>query len=79
MAPNIDIATRALIVTLKSSFGGAKTTQEVSFLTGIPIRTINSIYGRAIERGFDPNIRPLNLKDEHLQDGVRLGRPSKDS
>lgn len=79
MAPNTDIATRALIITLKSSFGGAKTTPEVSCLTGIPARTVNSIYARAIERGFDPNVRPLDLKDEHLKDGVRLGRPSKDS
>ncbi|KAK4106672.1 hypothetical protein N658DRAFT_394778, partial [Parathielavia hyrcaniae] len=54
MAPNTDIATRALIVTLKSPFGG-KTSAEISEETGISVRQINRIYARAIERGFEPN------------------------
>lgn len=70
-----DIASKALIVTLKSV--GGKTTSEIHGLTGISIRTINSIYARAIERGFEPNSLPIKLKDEFLQDAPRSGRPTK--
>ena len=71
-----DISTRALVVTLKSPLGG-KTTAQVVAITGLPTRTVNSIYARAIERGFDPNAVPLVLKDEYLQDAPRAGRPTK--
>ncbi|KFY41167.1 hypothetical protein V494_03175 [Pseudogymnoascus sp. VKM F-4513 (FW-928)] len=76
MAPNTDIATRALIVTLKSPIGG-KTTAEVAEKTGFSTRQINRIYARAIERGFDPNHIPLVIRDEWLQDAPRSGRPVK--
>lgn len=76
MAPNTDIATRALIVAFKSPIGG-KSTKDIADLTRIPERTINSIYARAIERGFDPNVLPLVLKDTHLEDAPRTGRPKK--
>ena len=62
-----DIATRALIVTLKAPTGAAKTSIEISSITGIPIRTIDSIYARAIKRGFEPNQHPLSLHNELLQ------------
>ncbi|KAH6879868.1 Transposase-domain-containing protein, partial [Thelonectria olida] len=76
MTRKTDVATRALIVTLKSPLGG-KTTAEIAEITGISIRTINSIYVRAIERGLDPNHRPLTLRDEYLRDADRAGRPKK--
>lgn len=76
MPPNTDIATRALIVTLKSPSGG-KTTAEISEITGISSRQVNRIYARAIERGFDPNHRPLTIRDEFLRDASRPGRPTK--
>ncbi|OBT70526.1 hypothetical protein VF21_10464, partial [Pseudogymnoascus sp. 05NY08] len=76
MAPNTDISTRALIVTLKSPVGG-KTTAEVAEKTGLSSRQVNKIYARAIERGFDPNHTPLTLRDEWLQDAPRSGRPLK--
>lgn len=76
MAPNTDIATRALIVTLKSPIGG-KTTAEVAEKTGFSTRQVNRIYARAIERGFDPNHMPLVIRDEWLQDAPRAGRPVK--
>jgi len=76
MAPNTDLATRALIVTLKSPIGG-KTTSQISAFTGISTRQVNRIYARACERGFDPNELPLVLKDEWLEDAPRSGRPSK--
>ncbi|KAF1813253.1 hypothetical protein P152DRAFT_434157, partial [Eremomyces bilateralis CBS 781.70] len=76
MPSNTDIATRALIVTLKSPIGG-KTTAEIAEKTGLPKRTINAIYARAIERGFDPNHLPLHIRDEWLEDAPRPGRPQK--
>jgi hypothetical protein len=44
--PSTDIATGALVVTLKASSGAAKTTAEIHALTGHAIRTINKICGR---------------------------------
>ncbi len=76
MAPNTTLATRALVVTLKSPVGG-KTSAEVAEITGLSIRQVNRIYARVIERGFDPNHRPFELQDEWLQDAPRSGRPSK--
>jgi transposase len=76
MAPNHDIATRALVVALKSPSGG-KTTLEVVAITGVSKPIVNKIYARAIERGFDPNATPLILKDEYLEDAPRSGRPTK--
>ncbi|KAJ4155562.1 hypothetical protein LMH87_000800 [Akanthomyces muscarius] len=32
---------------------------------------------RAIKRGFDPNLRPIIIKDAYLEDAPRSGRPSK--
>jgi hypothetical protein len=70
-----DIATRDLIVTLKSLDG--KSSPEVAYITGLQPHTVNSIYTRAIERGFDPNIRPIIIKDEWLKDAPQSSRPSK--
>jgi hypothetical protein len=61
MVPNTSQSTRALIVCLKSSFVG-KSTSEIAKETGLSARTINSIYARAIERGFEPN-EPLRIDD----------------
>ncbi|KAJ6276523.1 hypothetical protein J3E71DRAFT_348000 [Bipolaris maydis] len=55
----------------------SKGNKKITDLTGIEKRTLNKIYARAIERGFDPAERPLNLRDEHVQDASRSGRPSK--
>jgi len=76
MAPNTDIATRALIVTLKSPISG-KNSQEIAGITGIPRSTIDTIYSRAIKRGFEPSASPLVIKDEFLRDAPRSGRPIK--
>ena len=75
-AKHTDLSTRALIVTLKSPLVG-KTTAQIHEETGIPIRTINHIWARACERGFDPNYRPFELKDSWLEDLPRSGRPTK--
>jgi hypothetical protein len=71
-----DISTRALVVALKSPAVG-KTTAQVVSITSLSKRTVDSIYARAIQRGFDPNAVPLVIKDEYLQDAPRSGRPSK--
>ena len=76
MTANTDIATRALVVSLKAPCS-SKTTAEVSAITGLSSRQVNRIYARAIERGFDPNQRPLSLRDAYLQDAPRSGRPQK--
>jgi hypothetical protein len=71
-----DNSTRAAVVVLKAI---GKPNHEITGLTGVEKRTINSIYARAIERGFNPGLRPLQLEDEHLEDAHRPGRPSKQS
>jgi transposase len=76
MAPNTDIATRALVVTLKSPIVG-QSTNAIAEKTGLSTRTINLIYARAVQRGFDPNILPLIIKNQFLEDAPRSGRPTK--
>ncbi|KAF4414769.1 hypothetical protein FACUT_13982 [Fusarium acutatum] len=75
--PTNDIATRALVVTLKAPAGGGKTSREIESITGIPRRTVDSIYAKAIKRGFEPNERPLRILNSLVEDGQRSGRPSK--
>jgi len=69
-----DMATRAQVITLKAIGFPNK---EIQQYTGIKPRTINSIYDRAIKRGFDPNAKPPIIRDTHVQTGYRSGRPSK--
>ena len=76
MPANTDIATRVLVVSLKAPCS-SKTTAEVSAITGLSSRQVNRIYARAIKRGFNPNQRPLSLRDKYLQDAPRSGRPLK--
>ena len=61
--PDMDIATRAVLVALKVI---GKTTDEVVELTSLDARTVNEIYGRAIMAGFDPNVRPLRIRDSYF-------------
>jgi transposase len=74
MTPNHDAATRAQVVTLKA--WGA-TNKQITSKTGIPDRTIRNIYARALERGFDPNNDLAIVKDVHIAEAPRPGRPSK--
>ncbi|KAJ5055626.1 hypothetical protein J3E74DRAFT_281121 [Bipolaris maydis] len=78
MAPNHDIATRALVVTLKSVAG--KSNSEVCYLTGLPESTVRSIYAKAIKRGFEYNAsQPVTICNAHLEDAPRSGRPTKET
>ncbi|KAK6818968.1 hypothetical protein PG995_009160 [Apiospora arundinis] len=74
--PSTDLATRALIVALKSPLCG-KTSVEIEAQIGVKERTINNIYARAIKAGFDPNARPMIICNEWLADKPRSGRPAK--
>ncbi|KAI2636749.1 hypothetical protein GGS21DRAFT_46116 [Xylaria nigripes] len=78
MAKQTNVATRALIVALKSPFGG-KSTAEIAAITGVSNSQINRIYAKAIERGFDPTRVPVTLDDEWLQNTPGAGRPRKQS
>ena len=77
MAKESDIALRAVIVTLKSPLSGSKSSKEVSRLTGLSTRQIDRIYRRACDLGFNPTTEPIIIKNEHLEDLPRSGRPSK--
>ncbi|KAG5924990.1 hypothetical protein E4U61_004893 [Claviceps capensis] len=74
MTAHYDIATRASVVTLKAI---DLTTTEVASLTGIPTRTVNKIFANAIERGFDPQKRPLTIRNYYVEEAPRSGRPTK--
>ena len=76
MAPKTDIATRAFVVSLKAPCNG-KTIAEIIAITGLPKGTINGIYARAIARWFDPNQRPLIIRNCYLEDAPRSGRAIK--
>jgi transposase len=76
MVQFIDPCTRAVVVYLKSPFGG-KTTAEIAGQLELTPQTINNIYARAIKRGFDPNQKPFIMKSEYVQDTPRSGRPTK--
>ena len=66
MTKHSDITTRALVISLKAYAG--KTTLEVARLTGLLASQVNWLYAWAIERGFDPILRPIDIKDAYLED-----------
>jgi transposase len=71
----VDLSTRAFVLALKTYT--TKTTAEIAAIVGLSKSTVNRIYGRACERGFDPNLTPIVIKDSYLEDAERSGRPSK--
>jgi hypothetical protein len=71
-----DISTRTFVVSLKAPCNG-KSSAEAAKITGLSVRQVNRIYTYAIERGFNPNIRPLIFKDKYLRDALKSGRPRK--
>ncbi|KAF2458525.1 hypothetical protein BDY21DRAFT_318718 [Lineolata rhizophorae] len=76
MALNTDIATRALIISLKSA-SCSKTTAKISTITGVPKRTIQAIFSRAVKQGFDLNTTLIIVRDEYVIDTPRSGRLTK--
>lgn len=69
-----DIATRAQVVTMKTYT--QKTSEQIATLTGLSRTTVDRIYARAIERGFDQHASPI-ITDEFVKDKPRSGRPKK--
>ena len=67
---------RALVVTLKSPIVSLSSA-EIFTKTGISISSVNRIYTKAIKQGFNPNVRPLVIKDKWVQDTPRSSRPQK--
>ncbi|KAJ5564780.1 hypothetical protein N7513_001022 [Penicillium frequentans] len=70
-----DMAMRTLVITMKWM---GMDPLHISALTEMPVRTINSIWARAIERGFDPSRRPIMICEAHVIDAPRSGRPKKE-
>ncbi|CAG8909873.1 unnamed protein product [Penicillium egyptiacum] len=69
-----DVSKRTIVVTYKAT--GLSTT-TISAISGLPRRTIDRIYERALKNGFDPNSLPWNPSDAMLADAPRSGRPTK--
>jgi hypothetical protein len=69
-----DIAQRTLVLTMKTL---GMEPRQISDITDIPTVTINTIWNRAIERGFDPRRQPLMITDAYVIDAPRSGRPKK--
>jgi hypothetical protein len=78
MPKKVGPALRAAVLTLKASAIG-KTTSQVTSITGLSKRTINDIFAQAIQRGFDPNSVPLDIRSEYVEDAPRASRPTKQS
>ena len=70
--PNIDNGTRCQIVSLKAA---GFSVQKIADFTGVGRRTIQRIYKKALDRGFDPQGGVLLIS--HVSDAPRSGRPSK--
>ena len=54
-----------------------KLTLQILELTGVNPRTVDRIYSRAIAAGFKPNVLPLKILPQHVQDAPRSSRPAK--
>ncbi|KAJ5646675.1 hypothetical protein N7490_003047 [Penicillium lividum] len=70
-----DLAIRAQVVTLKAHT--SMNTQEIASRTGLTPQSVNRIYARAIDRGFDPNTFPALVELRFVEDAPRTGRPRK--
>lgn len=81
---NQNVATKACAVLLKSPRFNW-TASQISALFGVDKngkpnfapRSINTLYARAVQRGFDPNSPTIVIKDEFVEEAKRSGRPKK--
>src|SRR5579871_2576054 len=74
LMPSVPVTTRAQIVTLKAL---GYTNEDIcsKLCLSLAYYSIDRIYTRAINRGFDPE-KPTCL-DKHVEDAPRSGRPTK--
>lgn len=61
-------------MTLKAT---GQRSDDVACMFGVTRRAVDKIYARAIDRGFDPAVRPMRVPDECVDDAPRSGRPKK--
>ncbi|KAH7304662.1 hypothetical protein B0I35DRAFT_516634 [Stachybotrys elegans] len=73
----VGIATRAAVLALKAAT--RLTTVETAALVGLTVQQVNHVYGNAIKLGFDPNVKPLTIRDSWLLDIQEVQRPPRDS
>jgi transposase len=66
-------ADRVTVVALRAYT--TKTSSEIAKIVDLSVTTVNRIYARAIERGFDPI--HTKISDEYVQDAPRSGQPTK--
>src|SRR3982751_4744530 len=74
---NTDIPTRSLICGLKAPAGRGLPYKDVAHITGVPRKTCNDIYNRAVSRGFNLYQMPLVITKAHVADASGTGRPAK--
>jgi hypothetical protein len=71
--PSYDTATRAQALTLKLM---GCPNAEIESMTGMQPRTVQLLYKKAFERGFNPT-ESKTILNHHVEDGKRSGRPTK--
>ena len=71
--PSYDTATRAQALTLKLM---GCPNAEIQSITGMQPRTVQLLYKKALERGFNP-AESKTILNHHIEDGKRSGRPTK--
>ena len=76
MAPYTDTVTRAQALTLKAV---GWTNAQIEETTGIPARTLNNIFDKAVKAGFEPSVdgRLGRLSTAHVANAPKASRPRK--
>ncbi|KAJ5681960.1 uncharacterized protein N7477_001900 [Penicillium maclennaniae] len=64
----VEASTRAFVLALKFS---GNTNAEIADLTGLPKRSVRGICDFAVNKGFDVDKRPLEIKDEYFVTHIR--------
>ena len=73
MVSNLDLSTRSQIVALKAL---GKANKDIATYLRVNVRTVQKIYRKALERGYNPEDDPRVLSI-HIEDTPRSGRPRK--
>lgn len=71
-----DISKRSVVVTSKATGASSIAIAEI---VGLSKRTVDRIWERDIEKGFNPDLSSWNISDNMLADAPRSGRPKKQS
>ncbi len=71
--PQYDEARRAQVISLKAL---GRTNAEIERLTHVPRRTIQHIWKRALDRGYNPSVDPA-IQKSYVVNAAKPGRPKK--